>query len=397
MAEEKVFRLNCDVCDARNMREDEFEGYDRAEICADIIFMNERSRKLFERCRVSLSADLALDLGDEDVDVQIKNGAAEIKSGSAGEKKSVLIVNGMLSIAPGTQETLKQYAAIIVNGMLSCPKSLEPCLGKTVVNGKTEYYPDDCIILKKRAVIDRYFPVRAAEQAKYYAAKKVIMTDKELDAQALLQKGVRFVTPRVLVTEALAQSVLPMFDMETDIKVVPDSCCYMEGDVCLEEALVHKSGGRLYVDGDLILKKESGSLLGRMEYLSVDGSAKLPECLRAAFLESDAEYERILVQKENRVERKLSITVDQEMLKGYTGGICFEQCVKVRIGETVSAAQIRELLQFVNCAEVSCTGEQRSAVELVSENVAKISVPDDAAEKALEENGVNICVDVYHL
>lgn len=68
------------------------------------------------------------------------------------------MVNGVLDIAPGAEAALSGYVGIQVNGQVICPESLSGLLSGATVNGEIEVYPDDCIRLKRTAVLDRTLP-----------------------------------------------------------------------------------------------------------------------------------------------------------------------------------------------------------------------------------------------
>ena len=209
MEKKKRYLLNCEVCDARKMHENLFDPYDEVVINADVLLVNEDARRNLSRYPIQLNVDNIVE-AEGDVDVQVQNGWMELKCGQMPARKTVLVVNGGLAISPGTEELLKNYLAIIVNGSVRYPESLSAGLTRMKVNGKTSVYPDDCIILKGSAKIDAYFPLRAEAGARYYAERRVVLLDEKLDVAALAEKQVRFETQELLVTESNVEAAVPL-------------------------------------------------------------------------------------------------------------------------------------------------------------------------------------------
>ena len=136
-----------------------------------------------------------------------------------------------------------------------------PLLAGLMMNGVIESYPDGCIRLKRTAVLDRTFRLRAREGALYYAAGRIAALDPALDFAALAAKNVRFSTPSLLVAESLAEAAVPLFDQETEITVLPDGCALVKDDADLDEELADRCGGKLYLLGSLYVAEGKGALL----------------------------------------------------------------------------------------------------------------------------------------
>lgn len=394
----KKYLLNCDICDTRKMKEDVFESYESVTINADIVYVNERSKKILDKYAVSINADMVLDTGEEEIAVQRQNGVMEIKAGEKLEKKTILLLNGMLYVEAGTEEVMKSYQGIYVNGQVCYPESMSPYMTGMKINGVTECYPDGCVMLKRTAVLDEYFAYRIKEGAVYYAAKKVVLLDEKTEVAQLREKQVRFVTKKLIVSETLVKEALPLFDMDVDVIVVPKGCKYVPEAAVLDEVLLRKYGKRMYIDGNLSLVKGSENLLEQVECLRVKGDIKMSESQKKVFLQQDrdVEYEKLVLRKENVISQKLSVTVNEALFGAYPEGVCFSNCVKVEIEPEVTAEQIRELLQFENCTKIICSKAQKSVVEMVSENVSEIASNDEKKEEEVFD-GTVINVEEYVL
>ena len=160
MFEKKKFVLNCDVCDTRKIKEEDYSGYESVVINADIVIVNETSKSIFHRLPLTLNQDRMIELPDGvDAIVKVVNASYKITGSVVAQEHTVLVVNGSLEIESGTEEILKKYEMIIVNGSASYPRSYEGLLSKLSVNGSVSVYPDDCVVLDKEFTIDRYFPL----------------------------------------------------------------------------------------------------------------------------------------------------------------------------------------------------------------------------------------------
>jgi len=179
MFDKKNYLLNCEVCDTRKMKEEDYSSYEKMMINAEVVVVSEKSKSILNRLPLTLNHDCTIEVGDE-VDVSIKtiNGSYEITGTTMVQDHTLLIVNGTLKIHPHTKEVLKKYEKIHVNGSVQCPKSLEGYLNGLTVNGAVSMYPDDCVILDDSFVLDKYFPLRTKAGKKYYAKNEVIIQDK---------------------------------------------------------------------------------------------------------------------------------------------------------------------------------------------------------------------------
>lgn len=188
MENKKYLVVNCTMCDARSVRESTLSAYEKIVINASAVLTSPRSRELLDQYPVVLNAANTID-AEEDAQVSTVNGKAEIKPGqSVPSGKVMLIVNGSLDIAPGSEELLKNYVGIQVNGSITCPESIAGLLSMATVNGAISTYPDGCVRLKRTAVLDRTFHLRARQDARYYAARRIVALASDIDFAKLAEK-----------------------------------------------------------------------------------------------------------------------------------------------------------------------------------------------------------------
>lgn len=376
----KVFKINASVCDARKVKEETLAAYDEIRINSAIVLVSPETRALLDKYQVSMNTAGVLET-EEEVKLATFNGQHVLEPGSAiPEEKRYLLINGMLDVAPGCEELLKSYVGITVNGMVTCPKSMASLLSMAQINGKIETYPDGCIRLKKTALLDKTFPLRAREGAQYYASGRVVAMDKGIDFDALAAKGVTFVTPRLMVAESLCAKAAPLFDAETEIEVLPDDCAYVDDDAVLDEKLLRRYGEKLYINGDLTVNAESEKVLNAFTFLKVKGDLLATKAMAQAAAGLKAEYDDLEIVADRVLSDRGQVTVDKAMLEqGETLQIV--DCGKVFMAADVPAELIREkLLKIVDCGTVTCTKEQRSAVEMIVEDVGDIREPGQEEE-----------------
>jgi hypothetical protein len=112
---------------------------------------------------------------------------------------------------------------------------------------------------------------------------------------------------------------------------------------------------------------------------------QLPEKLMDAFAASKAEYNELVAIRGKTLRDKTSVTIDAALLNRHPEGITLIDCVNVMLCEDIPAELIEEKLMIRDCVNVSCSRDQRTAVELVSTGVVEIG--DAAQEEDAEEAG----------
>lgn len=392
MFKRKKYLLNCDVCDTRKMKEEEYSHYEQIMINADVVIVSESSKSMLNRLPVTINHDKMVEIAD-DIEAVVKtvNGFYEITGNTSAAEHTILIVNGNLMIESGTEEILKNYEEIVVNGSVKYPKSLDGFLNKMTINGSARSYPDDCMIMDSEFTMDKYFPLRAKEGSKYYAESIVIIKDKNVDIAKLTEKKVQFITKKLIVPECKIEDSASVFDEQVEFIVVPDGMELVYGDSTLNEALISKEGGRLFVYGNVELdaNEDMNALCTQLEKLVVTGSVTMQKEQEAAFKKIDAEYAELIIAKNNRKMTNVPrVKLDKSLFDNSPEGITVSNVAKVVIAKDVTPEMILEKLTVMNCAMISCNDEQESTVAAVATNVGKIG-------KSFEnENGMDDIVGV---
>lgn len=394
MFNKKNYLLNCDVCDTRKMKEEDYSDYEKMMINADIVVVNASSKSILNRLPVTINQDNTIEIPDDmDVEIQTINGSYEITGTTAALDHTVLIVNGALYIHPGTEEVLKKYEKIHVNGSVKCPKSLEGFLTKLSANGSVSMYPDDCVILDSTFIIDKYFPMRAKEGKKYYAENKVVIQDKTVDLGKLVQKNVQFLTGELIVPEEMVEACVELFDEKVDFVVIPVGMQLHYGDAVLNEQLLEKEGSSLYVYGKLNVPEDMDveKLANKITKIIVKGNVILRKDQEAVFQKLNVEYSQLEFKWEGRsIENRINVRIDRSLLESSPDKVLVKNAVAVKIAPDVTPELILDRLKIENCAKVSCGEEQESAIAAVAKNVAKIGESGEDEVSGMMENIHNL-------
>jgi hypothetical protein len=372
---QKHLVVNAALCDTRAVLESTLAQYESVTINAATIVTNAESREKLHRYNVSLNAADIIDV-PVDAELVMKNGAFTISAGEGEGKSAVLVVNGKLTVEPGAEKAMEKYLSIQVNGEVTYPRSMEGAMACVKINGASSVYPDGAVLLKRTFIVDRVFALRAKAQ-QYYAARRVVLLDKNLDCAAMAAKGATFLTRTAVLAESLLTAALPMFGDDVNVEVVPDGCAYVGDDAELSDALLRRHGDKLYVSGDLMVPPRAAPLLARLSFLHVTGDVLLPESAMDAFVALGAQCggELIAVRGvllSGRPELKLR----RASLEDAPEGLTVHACAEVHLDEDITPELIGERLTLLSCAEVHCTRAQRSAVERVARDVAEITEED---------------------
>ena len=378
----KKMIVNSATCDMRSVSEETLKNYEQIVVNAASVLVTPETKELINRYNVVLNvADVTEVPAGANVKVSSHNGAYELTADGAPQEgeTAILWVNGALTIGADALAAAQAFHEIRVNGAVTMPKSMSGKLSNLSVNGSTNVYPDGAILLRRNAEIDRTFPLRAKENALYWAARRLVFTDAALNVEKLAEKGVRFASKSTIVAESLAEAVTPMLSEDTDILIVPDGTKFVNYPFKLNKRFLKKCGKRVFYNDDLTVEPEAAEILPEIEYLYVNGDVKLPAELVDAFEDVVDHYdEMIIVKKAGKViEDHVRATVDKALLEKYADGVLVTDCAMVHLNKDVPADLILERLSIADCAQVFCTPEQEAAVSAVSKDVAMIGGKDE--------------------
>lgn len=381
----RFYVVNANACDATRLQPDSLQGYDTVVINANTLITNPAARAVLADRPVVMNVNNHADLTvDGPVEVTSVNGRSRVHPGMAAPAlPTYLQVNGTLEIAPGSEEVLRHYCGFQVNGTIVCPQSIAALLGSVQLNGRLETYPDDCICLKPVAVLDKAFVLRARQGARYYAARRMVALDGAADYAALAAKGVQLVTDKLLVADSLAETLVPLLDETAEVELLPDGTAFVPDDAVLDEALLRRCGGKLYLDGDLTVNRDSAPWLAQVEYLKVAGDAKVVRSLVEEFRRLNATCGRLCPTAGTVLADRLQVKVDAAMLAAAADGLQLEDCVNVTFAPDATPELLREkLVAVTDCVNVTCTPAQRTAIDAVAQDVVSFHEKEPAAAGA---------------
>lgn len=380
MSEMKKFVINCEVCDARKVQEESLSDYERIIINSEVLLVDDRSREILNRLPIVNNTESTLDAEGE-VPVMVINGDYELKESMFLGENAVICVNGRVRICQGAGKILDKLLKICINGCLTYTEGESFSMDKMIINGSVDCIPGGYKEMGPVFTIDKYFPIRACQNGKYYVEKEVKLIDAEVDIKTLASKNPHFITGAILLREELLADAVGMFDENTAMEVVPSGYAYVDQDTALCDELLRRYGNRLYIDGNLTLEEGSEVYLGKLVKLKVRGNVYLMKKQEEAFGRINATYQKLVFVKGRHVANKTSVIVDQTMLDVSADGIQIENCAKVYIKEDVNMESAMERLVIENCACVYCSPVQKSTLELICSNVAKITDSEDTEDK----------------
>lgn len=370
----KKMVINCANCDARKVTEETLSAYESVAINAATVVVSPEGKELLNRYGVTMNCANVIEL-DADVELCTVNGSARIDSSDRIAGRKYLTVNGSLAIGPNTQQVLEQYVGLMVNGSVTYPESVGAYVGKLTVNGSTTCYPDGAIVLKRSAVIDKLFALRA-KQSLYWSSRRMIMVDPQLEPAKLAAKGCTFAAKEVIIAESKVEEMIGMIDEKAEIIIVPDGTAVIADDVELTDLTVKKYGTKLYILGDLTVNADSAAALEKLEYLNVRGDAKVTAELRELLMEKltaisgDVQVARQF--KGRSIEDKMSVRISKWMLEQEPDGISVSDCMTVKIDEDIPKELILKKLTISDVMTVKCAPDQEDVLAAVCEDVMQI-------------------------
>ena len=369
----KKLMINCATCDARNAQEENYAHYEQITINCAMVLTSPNAKAVMNKLPFTLNCANVLEI-EGDIDLRTVNGSSEIKSGDVvPASKYYMLVNGALTIGPDTQKQLAQCVGMTVNGSLTCPESVYALLNGVNVNGSTTCYPDGAIVLKRTAVIDKLFALRA-KNSQYWSARRMIMVDPELDAEKLKTKGVSFSTKEAIISQSKVEALIDLIDEKAEIIIVPDGTAVVLDDIKLDEDVLRRYGNRLYVIGDVTIPEDADAL-EELNYLNVRGDVKVPqehkEKLLAVLAEISGEV-KIAKPKGATLEDKPIVKITKWMLEQQPLGIDVCDCAVVKIADDIPKELITQRLHIEDCGVVKCCEELEDAVTMVCTDVGHI-------------------------
>ena len=393
----KKLMINCATCDARNALEENYAHYEQITINCAMVLTSPNAKALMNKLPFTLNCANVLEV-DGNIDLRTINGSSEIKSGDAvPASKYYMIVNGALTIGPDTQPQLAQCVGMTINGSLTCPESIYAILTGVSVNGSTTCYPDGAIVLKRNAVIDKLFVLRA-KNSLYWSGRRMILVDPELDADKLKSKGVRLSTGEVIISQSKVEALIDLIDEKADIIIVPDGTCVVLDDITLDADTLRRYGKKLYVIGDVTVPEDADAL-DEVKYLNIRGDVKVPEAHKEKLLEVLTEISgevKVAKPQGATLGDRPFLKITKWMLEQQPLGIEVSDCAVVKIADDIPKELILERLHIEDCGVVKCSQEQEDAVTMICTTVGQIGSAGNDDGMGIGEMVQDVIKDAFH-
>lgn len=374
----KKLIINCTSCDARNIQEENYAHYESITMNCTLVLANARAKEVLNKLPVALNCTNMLEM-DEDVDLRVVNGGAEIKSNDIiSPVRFYLMVNGSMTIGSDTKKQLAQCIGMTVNGSLTCPESVYASLAGVKVNGSVTCYPDGAVILKSNAVIDKLFALRAKNRL-YWSSRRIIMTDSELDPDMLRSKGAHFSAQEVIIAESKVEGLLELIDEKAEIIIVPDNTTVVLDDITLDETALQRYGRQLYVIGDVTIP-EYGAVLDQWSYLNIRGDAWVFPKDQEKFFEIVTKISgqvKTPIPEGATIQDKFSVKITKWMLEQQSMILTVRDCMMVKIADDIPKKLMMDRLRIEDCASVKCSEELEDVVSMICTDVAQIGNGND--------------------
>lgn len=395
MENKKNLKINAGVCDVRNVTEEYLSRYDSVKINTAVLITSPEAQAVLGKCAVKVNAGTNLSLTDETVQFSSINGPMTLSAGqTVPDQKMAVIINGPVTLEPGCEAVLDSCVFLCINGPVTCPESMTARLTSFQINGPIRAYPDGAILLKRSTVLDRVFHLRAKQDALYFAAKQIVALAPDINFGKLAEKNVRFATKRLLVAESLAERAVPLFDERADIEILPDGCAYVDGDAVLDDTLVRRYGGKLFIDGNLTINSGSAAALDQVNCLRVGGDLLVSKSMRDRVLGMDIVYNELCVVGGVLICDRPSAEISAAMLEDAEDGVSVMDCAHVSFSEDITPELLKEKLAgLMDCAHVKCTGEQRPVIEAIAQDVAHISCVGEEEDEESEGDEDTVCIN----
>lgn len=373
--------INCEICDIRSLNPENYKQYNKIAVNTELVLSNSRGKASLCDLNISFNAEEFLELNDDmNIEISSVNGSYSIAGDTYAKSNTMLIVNGSLYIAPNAKGALQSFFKITVNGSILCAESLAPFLSHVSANGSISFYPDNYTVLSDNFIIDKYFPLTAADKGKYFIQNVAKIKDKSVDLSLLAKKQVRFKTKKLILPEEKIDEAIPLFDNGTRFTIIPTGFSLVDSSVKLDENLIKQNGRKIFVNCNLDARNDFSSFISEIDELIVNGKVIVTQKTKDAFDSLNAKYNKYEISKSVVIRDKPSVNLNNQLLKLSCDGVSIVNCAFLTISEDVSPHDILNLVELCNIAQVSCTKEQEAAIMIIGKNVAKTITNQSAVQ-----------------
>lgn len=265
-----------DMCGATEEGMNKFSGI---HVNTALLLVSKTTKQLLAKGSLHVNMAKMLEV-EEGCEVCTVNASMTIGPDSAVPSgTTLLMVNGELTVLPGSEKAVQGYTSIHVNGSLVVPASIPG--SRFFVNGQIITYPDGAVLMDSLVLNDSF--IRTVQPGTLIFVKDVLRV-LDADPDPLQEKKVTIIASRVLVREEFEEVLSPIVKDVKTWETVPVGHTYLQ-TVQLDDSIVLQYGKKLYISGNLYLDADNASTLEALETLVVTGQAVVPEKLASVFKE----------------------------------------------------------------------------------------------------------------
>ena len=396
--EKKHLKISAGLVDLTDIQPEALAHYESISVSSGVVLVTPRTRRLLAEFGANLSTGTTLDVPDG-CHVNMSNGGMTLTENTQVADNTVLLVNGALRLAPGTQEVIRKFARIMVNGQLILPENLQGQCGTIVQNGQQVIYPDAAAYVEGDIQINDRFLRGLKKDAIFFTRGSAYLIAENVDVQALLDQNILIYAKKAYISENYPDGEL-LFDPKAQIISVPAGFRVIQENLTLNQRTSVEYGTKLFVVGKFRAEIAEMQALETMEKIIVSGEAQVDEDLLDLWQARCVKADKVtMIDKSKKIrEMDTDVIISKEMLALCPYGLRISDCKNVIILPDVETAQLSEkILKMRDVSLCVCTQEQQSVLQLVSEYVVFSREKPEKKKAAEEENVLKISAGMYKL
>ena len=380
MPDKKDLILNTALADLRHVTEETISAYRQVKINAATVLTTPRVQELCARYGCAIDAAVLLSL-PEDAPFAQHNGTFTLTPGTPFAPGTALQVNGTLIIQPGCEEIVENASALLVNGKILCPASMAALVqSKARVNGSVMPYPDDATVITGSLSLDKVFLLRAKPGVTYFVSGKIKAVTSQLPVHELSDKKVQLIARQAIVLESYLTDLLPVLSDDAALTVVPDGWAYQDGDFPLTAEKAKALGGRMFVNGDLLVP--DAQALSACTALEVTDTAYVPKALASAFYAVCPHYGDLVLYTGYLLREEPTFTLTESFLLEHPEGVALCEAGMLSIQPNVNPDLLKERVTLLRgCGCVSASDRQKAVLLPVSQDIGAWEEPETVSDE----------------
>lgn len=368
--EKKHLKISAGLVDLTDVQPEALTHYNAITVSSGVVLVTPRTRRLLAEFGAILNCGGVIDVPDG-CQLNNINGGTTLTEHTQVADNTVLLVNGHLRLAPGSQDAVQKFAKIIVNGQLILPESMQNGCTNLIQNGSQITYPDQAIYVEKDIQINKRFLRGIKPDSIFFTQHSAFLTEENVDVSSLLDQNILIYAKKAYISENYPDGEL-LFDPKAQIIPVPTGFRLIQGDLTLNELTELQYGKKLFVVGKCRVEMAAKNALESLEKIIVAGEAQVDEDLMDLWQARCVKADKVTRINQARKIKGMDsdVIISKEMLALCPRGLEIIDCKNVIILPDVEAAFLSEkILKMRGVSLCVCTQEQQSVLQLVGEFV----------------------------